>query len=183
MVMETAVGAPARCLARGAVSLVLVVAGAAARRRPRRGGSRWNRFSPSGGGSDWFALESLDFRGHFRPSGGVTFNYADQPLAVHDSAGNTYGNAIVDTQLFVHGGLAMMWRDRVRFGLDFPLAIHQAGNQQTVGDFTFRSANRVAAGDLRVGGDVLLTGESPQPLAGGGGARAAVPHRDPQPVH
>jgi hypothetical protein len=117
-----------------------------------------DRFSPSGGGSNWFALESLDFRGHFRPSGGLTFNYADQPLAVHDSAGNEYGNAIVDSQLFVHAGLAMMWRDRVRASLSFPMALHQAGNEQTVGELYFRSANRVAAGDLRVGGDVLLLG-------------------------
>jgi hypothetical protein len=117
-----------------------------------------DRYSPSGGGSDWFALESLDFRGHFRPSGGLTLNYADQPLAVHDNEGNEYGNAIVDSQLFVHAGLAMMWRDRVRASLSFPLALHQAGNEQVVGDFYFRSADRVAAGDLRLGGDVLFLG-------------------------
>jgi hypothetical protein len=115
-----------------------------------------DRYAPSGGGSDWFALESLDFRGHLRPSGGVTFNWADQPLAVRDSAGNEYGNGIVESQMILHAGLAMMFLDRVRASLSFPLAVHQSGTPQVVGDFYFRGASRVAAGDLRLGGDMLL---------------------------
>src|SRR5687767_11132960 len=65
-----------------------------------------DRFSPSGGGSDWFALESLDFSGHYRVAGGVTVNWADQPLSVHDTAGNEFGRAIVESQLFLHTGLS-----------------------------------------------------------------------------
>jgi hypothetical protein len=150
------------------VALLALVGASLAAEAPARAatarGFALDRYTPSGGASDWFALESLDFRGHFRPSGGLTLNYADQPLSVHDSDGNVYGNAIVGSQMFVHAGLALMWRDRVRFGLNFPLAVHQTGNQQDIGDFTFRSASRVVAGDLRVGGDVLLTGRYRSPL-------------------
>jgi OmpA-OmpF porin, OOP family len=138
------------------LALVVLAGGPASAQTAR--GFALDRFTPSGGNSDWFALESLDFGGHFRPSGGVTFNWADQPLSVHDSEGNAYGNAIVSSQMFLHGGLALMLFDRVRAGLNFPLAVHQAGNAQVVGDLFFRSASRVAAGDLRVAADALLTG-------------------------
>jgi hypothetical protein len=160
-------------LAGCALALVAVAATPAGAQTAR--GFALDRFAPSGGNSDWFALESLDFSGHFRPSGGLTFNWADQPLAVHDSEGNEYGNAIVSSQMFLHGGLALMMFDRLRAGLSFPLAVHQAGNAQVVGDLFFRSASRLAAGDLRVAADALLTGAQRAGFQLAGGVEVLFP--------
>jgi hypothetical protein len=115
-----------------------------------------DRFSPSGGASDWFALESLDFSGHLRPSGGVTLDWADHPLAVRDNDGHEFGNSIVATQVVAHAGVSMMLLDRLRVGVSMPVAVHQNGNPQVVGDFFFRAPAGPALGDIRLAGDIYL---------------------------
>ena len=47
-----------------------------------------NRFSPSERGSDWFVLESLDFRGMVRPAIGLVGDYSYKPLVAYDQNGN-----------------------------------------------------------------------------------------------
>jgi hypothetical protein len=145
-----------RFLARTLATFLLIALVAAPARAQTARGFALDRYSPSGGASDWFALESLDFAGHLRPSGGLTLDWADQPLAVRDSAGNEFGNSVVATQVFVHMGLSMMLLDRLRVGLNIPLAIHQNGNQQVVGDFLFRSPDGASLGDIRLAGDIHL---------------------------
>ncbi len=140
-----------------ALLIVLTLTGPAAIARAQTAtGFALDRFSPSGGASDWFALESLDFSGHLRPAGGVTFDWADHPLAVRDNGGNEFGNSVVATQVFAHMGFSMMLLDRLRLGLSLPVAVLQNGNPQVVGDFFFRSPEGASLGDVRLAGDIHI---------------------------
>ena len=47
-----------------------------------------NRFEPSERGSEWFAQDTLDFRGHLRPFLGVVGDYGHKPLVAYDNNGD-----------------------------------------------------------------------------------------------
>ena len=89
-----------------------------------------NRFDPSDRGSDWFVLDSLDLRGHLRPAAGLVGDWAYKPLVLYDAKGNEK-SAIVEDQVFVHlGGSLVLW-NRVRTGLNVPIALYQRGDAPT----------------------------------------------------
>ena len=50
----------------------------------------------------------------------------------------------------------MMLIDRIRVGLNLPVVIHSAGNEQIVGDLWFRAPSRTVLGDIRAAGDIVL---------------------------
>ena len=58
-----------------------------------------NRFDPSERGSDWFALESLDFRGHVRPVIGLVGDYGYKPLVAYDQNGDETSAIILNQML------------------------------------------------------------------------------------
>src|SRR3954469_25640209 len=72
-----------------------------------------NRFEPAGGGSEWFSLESLDFRGHLRPSAGLVADLALDPVVIYDAGGNRVA-ALVTDQATVHADVAIVLSSRVR---------------------------------------------------------------------
>ena len=82
-----------------------------------------DRFEPAQTGSDWFTLESLDLRGHLRPAIGLVGDWARKPLVTYAPDG-TERTALVSDQLFVHVGASLVAWDRIRFGLNVPLALY-----------------------------------------------------------
>jgi outer membrane protein OmpA-like peptidoglycan-associated protein len=115
-----------------------------------------DRFDPAERGSDWFVLDSLDLRGHFRPAAGITGDWGYKPLVLYDAAGNEKSD-IVEHQIFAHlGGSLVLW-DRVRAGLSLPIALYQTGDGPTVKGQTF-SVPSTDVGDLRLSADVRLLG-------------------------
>ena len=58
-----------------------------AQAQPQPGGFSVNRFEPAGVGSEWFTLESLDFRGHMRVGASLVGDWADRPLVIFDQNG------------------------------------------------------------------------------------------------
>lgn len=105
-----------------------------------------NHYTPATRGSDWFAGESMDFRGHLRPAFGATLDYASKPV-------NTYANGtkttLVDSQFNVHLGGALNLLDTLKLSLELPLPLANSG-PQVAGDYPF--------GDLRAGLDVRAHG-------------------------
>ncbi len=119
-----------------------------------------DRFDPSERGSEWFVLESLDLRGHGRPAIGVVGDWAHKPLVLYRRNGDV-DKAIVEDQIFVHaGGTIVLW-DRLRLGVNVPVAVYQHGERGTLTatNQTFLPPDTPAFGDVRVGGDVRLLGE------------------------
>src|SRR5687768_1844681 len=83
-----------------------------------------NRFEPAEAGSDWFASESLDFRGHVRPAIGLTVDYAHKPLVLYDANGDEF-EALIESQLSAHLGASLILWERLRLGLSIPLVLTQ----------------------------------------------------------
>ncbi len=137
-----------------------------------------NRFDPSERGSDWFALESLDFRGHVRPVFGVVGDWGYKPLVAYDANGDEQA-AIVEHQVFAHvGGGINLW-DKVRLAASLPLLVVNQG--ESVGSTTqssFSSQDGGGLGDLRLGADVGIVGEYGEAFALAGGVQVHIPTGD-----
>ncbi len=114
-------------------------------------------FAPSERGSEWFALESLDLRGHLRPAVGAVVDYAYRPLVVYAPDG-TVGASVVRDQMFFRIGGSVTLVDRVRLGLDVPIAIYQRGHTSSRGGITYTAPDTADLGDMRVACDVRLVG-------------------------
>jgi OOP family OmpA-OmpF porin len=117
-----------------------------------------NRFQPAEHGSDWFGGESLDLRGDLRPALGLTLDWAHKPLVLYDAEGEEVA-AIVSDQLYVHVGGALVLWERVRFGLNVPIALVSSSEPGTTGGVTFSADEGASIGDVRLAADVRLLGE------------------------
>jgi OmpA-OmpF porin, OOP family len=127
-----------------------------------------NRFDPAERGSDWFAADSLDLRGHGRLMLGATGDFAEKPLVLYDGEGDAVRN-IIEHQLFVHVGASLVLWERLRLGVNLPILAYQEGEGGTLQGQRFEAAEGAALGDLRLGADVRLLGayRSAVTLAGG----------------
>jgi outer membrane protein OmpA-like peptidoglycan-associated protein len=161
------------------LSVALLAAASRAAAQPATTGIALDRFDPAERGSEWFVLDTLDMRGHLRPAIGVDLDWAHKPLVLYDTGGHPVASVVSD-QLFVHlGGSLVLW-DRVRFGVNFPVALVNAGDGATLAGTAFPKPTSPAIGDLRFGGDVRLVGEyrSPFTLAAGASLYAPTGSRD-----
>jgi len=122
------------------------------------GGFALDRYEPSERGSDWFANESLDLRGNQRFAFGVVGDYAYKPLVFYDAGGDEQA-AIVEHQLFVHLGGAVVLFDRLRLGANLPLLAYTKGESLDVANSSFSSSDKTTVGDPRLSLDVRLLGE------------------------
>ncbi len=117
-----------------------------------------NHFNPSERGSRWFVLDSLDMRGHGRLALGIVNDYSYRSLVDHAPDG-TVASSIVRNQYLAHLGGAVTLADRFRLGLSVPLQLFADGHGTTMNGVYHAAAQDVAAGDVRLGGDVRLFGE------------------------
>lgn len=138
-----------------------------------------NKFEPAERGSEWFANESLDYRGKVRPAVGVTGDYAYRPMVVLNADG-TVRDSVVRNALFVHAGASLTLFSRVRLGLNLPIQAAATGFASTVvrnGVTTYFPAPPKGGGlgDLRFGADARLYGEHQGPVRLALGAQAWAP--------
>jgi OmpA-OmpF porin, OOP family len=133
-----------------------------------------DQFDPSERGSDWFAADSLDLRGHLRPAIGIVGDYADRPLAIYNPDGS-YRSSIVSDQLFVHLGASLVLWERLRVAFNLPLAVTQGGDGASVGATTYAAPGSFSVGDLRLAADLRLLGAFGDPITLAIGAAVYVP--------
>lgn len=136
-----------------------------------------NRFDPAEHGSDWFAGESLDLRGHLRPALGLTLDWAHKPLVLYDASGDEI-EAVVADQVFAHlGGGIILW-DRVRLAGNIPLQLSSSGDAAVVGGVMIATTGDSSLGDIRLGGDVRILGEYGGPFTLAAGIQLHLPTGD-----
>lgn len=156
------------------VVLLATVQGAA---RAQDEGFAVNRFEPAEAGSDWFASESLDFRGHVRPAIGLTGDYAHKPLVLYDADGDEFA-PLVKSQLSLHLGASLILWERLRLGLSLPFVLTQSGDPGSVPGTAIEYSDDTTLGDLRLGADVRLAGEYGGPFSIALGVQAHLPTGD-----
>jgi OmpA-OmpF porin, OOP family len=136
-----------------------------------------NRFEPSERGSDWFAGESLDLRGTFRPAFGIIGDYAHKPYILQNPDG-TENTAVISEQFYLHVGGSLVLFDRLRLGLSLPLALAQDGDSKIAGGQRYVAPTDGGIGDLRIAADVRLLGEYGDPFTVALGGRVWLPSGD-----
>ena len=138
-----------------------------------------SRFEPSERGSEWFALDSLDLRGHGRLAAGVLVEGTYRPLAIYNANGDIR-RSVVRNQIFAHPGASLVLWERLRVGLSVPIVVFQDGRGGTVNGVTYASPETPSFGDIRLSGDVRLLGEhrGPATLAAGLAVQLPTGNRD-----
>jgi OOP family OmpA-OmpF porin len=124
-----------------------------------------DRFDPSERGSEWFVLDTLDMRGHVRPAIGLVGDYGYKPLVFYDNTTGDETQALIKHQLYAHVGASLVLWERLRLGVNLPIALLTKGDGGTSGGVTYAVDSGVAMGDLRVAADVRLFGEYRSPIS------------------
>jgi OmpA-OmpF porin, OOP family len=163
-------------VALGAAILLLASAGES-RAQQTAAGVALDRFNPSERGSDWFALDSLDFRGVVRPAIGIVGDYGYRPLVLYNSDGSV-GSEIIRDQLIVHAGAALNLWERLRLAVDLPIAAWQDGTGGTLGGVTYPAATSGKLGDTRLAIDLRLLGTYGEPITLAIGGQVFLPTGD-----
>jgi OmpA-OmpF porin, OOP family len=159
---------------RGAACALAFLALLPSTARAQSAGFAINRFDPAERGSDWFAADSLDMRGHGRVMLGATGDFSEKPLVLYDRDGDEQ-KAIIKHQLFVHvGGSVVLW-ERLRLGVNLPILAYQAGQRGTVQGTRFEAADGAGVGDVRLAADVRLLGSYRSPFSLSGGVAVFAP--------
>jgi OOP family OmpA-OmpF porin len=133
-----------------------------------------DRFQPAERGSDWFAADSLDMRGSGRLILGATGDWAYKPLVFYALNGDEE-TAVIRNQFYAHLGADVLIADRLRLGLNVPIAVYQSGDSATLGTTTYRSSSATTVGDLRLAADLRLLGEYRGPVEFAAGVAVYLP--------
>ena len=152
-----------------------VLAGRVARAQTAGSGFAVDRFEPAGGGSEWFSLESLDFRGRVRPALGLVIDGAWKPLVVFDQNGNPVAT-MLRNQLVGHADAAVVLKDRLRLDVNLPVVVYQQGTGLILNDQSYSAPAHQGLGDVRLGADLRLYGQSGGPLIAAAGVQAFAPN-------
>jgi outer membrane protein OmpA-like peptidoglycan-associated protein len=154
---------------------------AGAQTLPKAEGYNVNRFEPSERGSEWFANESLDLRGHLRAAAGVVGDYQYRPLVFYygEKDGGGVRNSVVRNQLNAHAGASFMLFDRLRLAASIPIVAFTDGRG---GDFSGRNyaapPKEQGIGDLRLGVDARILGTYGDPFQLAAGLQFWAPTGD-----
>jgi len=133
-----------------------------------------DRFEPAEVGSEWFAGDSLDFRGDQRWSFGVLGDWSYKPLVAYDAQGDET-HAVVRHQIFAHLGAAVVLQERYRLALDVPILALERGRATTLDGVVYDPSNKAAFGDPRLAADVRFLGKYGGPLTASAGLAVYLP--------
>ena len=138
-----------------------------------------NRYEPSERGSQWFAMDSLDFRGMVRPAFGVIADYQSLPLVIYDKNGDLR-SSIIDHQLTLHVGASIVLAESIRIAASMPFVPLVEGEQGNLDGVTYEAPkNEQTFGDFRFSFDVsLFNNGNKDPIAMAIGASAWAPTGD-----
>ena len=153
------------------VALATLAHDAAAENAP---GFAVDRFDPSERGSEWFAADSLDLRGHVRPAMGLVASWAYRPLVIYNADGSERA-ALLEHQLVIHPGASLVLWDRLRVGVSIPIAVAQSGTGGVINGVAYAPPDSASIGDVRLGADVRLFGLYGDPLTIAAGVQVYLP--------
>jgi outer membrane protein OmpA-like peptidoglycan-associated protein len=161
-----------------ALGVGLVLLGAPAARAQTAAGFALDRFDPSERGSAWFTQDSLDLRGHLRYAAGLVADIAYRPLVLYDPDGSL-GASLVRDQYVAHAGASVVLSDRVRVGLNLPVAVYEGGVSAVARGVQYPAPGGASLGDLRLSADARILGEAGDAFTLAAGAELYLPTGSP----
>jgi OOP family OmpA-OmpF porin len=160
------------------VCAVLALLVAVSHTRAQQRGYAINMLELSERGSEWFAADSLDLRGHQRLAVGLVGEWAYRPLTARN-AEDDYILAIVRNQFVLHPGASLVLTDRVRVAIDVPVQAFADGRGATVAGSTIAPpAEGASLGDIRLAADVRIFGTYGEVITGAVGLQLSLPTGD-----
>jgi outer membrane protein OmpA-like peptidoglycan-associated protein len=138
-----------------------------------------DRFEPSETGSEWFANDTLDLRGNWRPALGVVTDYGYKPYVLLNPDGSE-NTAVITDQMVLHVGGSLVLLDRLRLAVSLPIAVQQevSPNGGLVNGQRVVDSGGAGVGDLRAAVDLRLVGRYGDPFTLGFGGRIWFPTGD-----
>jgi hypothetical protein len=133
-----------------------------------------DRFEPSGAGSAWSTLESLDYEGHLRPTFRATTDWAWKPLVLYDTGGHELA-ALVRRQAMLDLDAAVTVWERARFDLDVPVQLAATGSDVQIRTTSYGGPQSGGRGDLRLGANDRVFGGAHAPFRAAAGATLFLP--------
>lgn len=125
-------------------------------------------------GSEWFAGESLDLRGHGRSSVGLVYDWAHRPLVA--AARGERERAIVRNQMLVQPGVSVILWERLRLALDIPVLVYSDGRSIERDGVRYDAPpGRMGLADVRLGVLLRLFGSYRGPLTAALGVNVSLP--------
>lgn len=143
---------------------------------PTSTGFALNRHQPPASTSDWFQLDSLDFRGWTRPGVSLVGDFAYRPLVLRDDDGDEVSR-IIRYQLYYHLSADLVLAERLRLSASLPFLLYSLGGRGTLAevsgatDVEVSSPDGTGIGDARFDLDLRVLGEYGQPFSLAVGAR------------
>ncbi len=131
--------------------------GAAGAAHAQQQGFALDSYDPVAPGAEWFANDSLDFRGEHKLGVGLTTAWAHKPLVLYSPAGAPLDSLVRD-QVTTHLGVQFLYLSRARLSIDVPVALYQGGDAASVQGVDFPSPTHGSLADPRVSADVRLLG-------------------------
>jgi OOP family OmpA-OmpF porin len=133
-----------------------------------------DRFDPAEQAGVFFRGDALDIAGDRRWAAGLIGDWGHKLLVARDEDGNELATVIGD-QLFLHLGGSLVLMDRLRVGLNIPILAYQKGTYFDASGATLSPSEAFSLGDIRLGADVRVLGETEQPFRLAAGLRVYLP--------
>jgi OOP family OmpA-OmpF porin len=160
------------------VAIALVLLGLVARVRAQEHGYALNHLDLAERGSEWFATDSLDLRGHIRSALGVVGEWAYRPLVIANAA-HKLQRSIVRNQFVLHPGVSFILWDRLRLAADLPVQAYADGHNARLGSTRFAApSDKTSLGDLRLGVTLRLFGAYARAITAAFATQVALPTGD-----
>ncbi len=155
----------------------MVIVSLAPDARAQASGFAVGRFEPADPGSDWYVVDSLDLRGHLRPSAGIVLDWAYKPLAqfAPNLEGPPVANLITD-QIVAHASSSLILLERLRVSASVPVTLYQHGDDGAPRFAATRPPREVpSVGDVSMAVDLAVWNQYGSRVRAALGVRAFAP--------
>jgi OmpA-OmpF porin, OOP family len=134
-----------------------------------------NRFDPAEQPGLFFRGDYLDIAGDRRWAAGLIADWGHKVLVAYDEDGHSELATVIGDQLLLHLGGSLILVDRLRIGLNIPILAYQKATHFDAAGVSLAPSEDVSLGDIRLGADVRLLGETEQPFRLAAGLRVYLP--------
>ena len=157
-----------------ALAALVITVGIASNAHAQAVGAGIDTFHSAPAGSDWFGLDSLDFRGELQPAARLMLDYGHDPLVVYNPDGSRQ-SVVVAHQLFLDAAASVNLYNRFRLGLIIPIGIYEGSDATTFNGSGIAPSGSAGIGDIQLSADVRIYGRYGGIFSAAAGLTVGIP--------